>query len=157
MNWLTGGTQSEAKRLIAQLSDSTKRDLAAKELIKLGADSVLPLIDALQAQDPGLVRYYQTLATANPTVRVRVAETLGISKDKSAIPALLDAVKSEYFTVRSQAVLALGNIGDASVIPALLPLLKDAEGEVRSAACVAIVSLRRARWATQNIPPRSHF
>ncbi len=38
MNWLTGGKQGEAKRLIAQLSDSTKRDIAAKELIKLGAE-----------------------------------------------------------------------------------------------------------------------
>lgn len=157
MNWLTGGPQGEAKRLIAQLVDSAKRDLAAKELIKLGADSVLPLIDALQTQDLGLLLYYQqilarlsfatlpltkALGTARPTVRARVAETLGISKDRSAIPALLDALEDEYFTVRSCAVLALGNIGDAQTIPFLLPLLKDKEEEVRSAACVAIAKFR---------------
>ena len=157
MNWLTGGTQGEAKRLIAQLADSTKRDLAAKELIKLGADSVPPLIDALQTQDLGLLLYYQqilaripsatpaltkTLVTAHPIIRARVVDVFGISKDKSAIPALLDALKGEYFTVRSRAVLALGNLGDRSVVPVLLPLLKDTEAEVRSAACVAIASFR---------------
>ncbi len=157
MNWLTGGPQGEAKRLIAQLADSTRRDAAARELIKLGADSVPPLIDALQTQDPSLILIYQhilarissatpiltkTLATAHPIVRGRVSEVFGMSKDRSAIPALLDALKGEYFTVRSRAALALGNIGDASVIPALLPLLKDNDGEVRMTACVAIAKFR---------------
>jgi HEAT repeat protein len=157
MNWLTGGPQGEVKRLIAQLSDSARRDNAAKELIKLGADSVPLLIDALQAQDPNLILYYQhilarissatpaltkALATAHSIVRARVAEVFGISKDKSAIPALLDALRGEYFTVRSHAALALGNIGDASAVPFLLPLLKDTEGEVRSAACVSIAKFR---------------
>ncbi len=159
MNWLTGGHQGEAKRLVVQLADSTKRDTAAKELIKLGANAVPPLIDALQTQDPGLVLTYQHIlaripaatpaltkalatTTYRPVVRARVAETLGMSKDRSAIPALLDALKDEYFTVRVSAALALGNIGDARVIPSLLPLLKDKDGEVRSAACVAIAKFR---------------
>jgi HEAT repeat protein len=80
----------------------------------------------------------KALATAHPLVRGRVAEIFGMNKDRSVIPALLDALKGEYFTVRSRAALVLGNIGDASVIPFLLPLLKDKENEVRSAACVAI-------------------
>lgn len=153
MNWFTGGAHGEAKRLITQLTDSTKRDAAAKELIQLGADSVPPLIDALQTQDLGLLLYYQqilaripsatpllikTLSTAHPIIRARVVEILGISKDKASIPALFDAVKGEYFTVRSRAALVLANIGDAQVLPALLPLLKDRESEVRSAACIAV-------------------
>ncbi len=157
MNWLTGGSHGEAKRLIAQLADSTKRDAAAKELIKLGADSVPPLMDALQTQDLGLLlRYQQILArissailpltkalgSAHPTVRARAAETLGISKDRSAIPVLLNALKDEYFIVREHAMLALGNIGDTQVIPSLLPFLKDKDEEVRSAACVAIAKFR---------------
>jgi len=153
MNWLTGGPQGEAKRLVVQLGDLTKRDAAAKELIKMGADAVPPLIDALQTEDPNLIPYYQhilaripsaaptltkALATAHPIVRGHAAEIFGISRDKSAIPALLDALKGEYFTVRSRAALALANIGDAKVIHFLLPLLKDKEDEVRSAACVSI-------------------
>ncbi len=153
MNWLTGGTQGEAKKLISLLSDSTKQDAAAKELIKLGADSVPSLINALQTQDLNLLLYYQqilsripsaspimikALATAHPLIRGRVAEIFGITKDKSAIPVLLDVLKGEYYTVRSRAALALGNIGDMQVIPSLMPLLKDQEAEVRSAACIAL-------------------
>jgi len=157
MNWLTGGAQGEAKRLISQLADSVKRDAAARELIKLGAGSVPPLIDALQTQDLSLLLYYQqilaripsatpslakTLATAHPIIRARAAEVFSINKDKNAVPALLDAIKGEYFTVRSRAALALGNIGDAQVIPELLLLLKDREGEVRAAACIALGKFR---------------
>lgn len=157
MNWLTGGTQGEAKRLITQLSDSTKRDIAARELIKLGADSVPLLVDLLQTHDPNLILTIQhilaripsatpllvkVLATAHPLARGRVAEVFGISKDTAAIPALLEALKGEFFTVRSRAALALSNIGDARAVNFLFPLLKDKEDEVRSAACIAIAKFR---------------
>ena len=153
MNWLTGGPQGEAKKLITQLADSAKRDVAAKELIKLGADAFPPLIEALQTQDLSLLQFYQqiltripsstpalikALATAHPLIRGRVAEIFGIIKDKSTVPALLDALKGEYFTVRSRAALALGNIGDPRTIPDLVLLLKDKEPEVRIAACTAL-------------------
>ncbi|MBI3152248.1 MAG: HEAT repeat domain-containing protein [Chloroflexi bacterium] len=157
MDWFSGSKQGQAKKLISQLADMTKRDAAARELIKLGTDALPALIDALQTQDLNLLLTYQhilaripsatpeltkTLAAAHPLVRGRVAEVFSINRDKTAIPALLEAVKGEYFTVRSRAALALGNIGDARVIPALFPLLKDREDEVRIAACVAIGKFR---------------
>lgn len=159
MSWFTGGhsAQGEAKRLIPQLADSNRRDAAARELIKLGADAVPPLIDSLQSQDPNLVLYCQhilaripaatpllvkALTTAHPLTRGCVAEVFGISKDRSAVPALLDAAKGEYFTVRARSALALANIGDPRVVNFLLPLLKDREGEVRSAACTAIAKFK---------------
>ena len=37
----------------------------------------------------------------------RKAEIFGINKDRNAVPALLEALQGEYFTVRSWAVLAL--------------------------------------------------
>ncbi|MBL8102974.1 MAG: HEAT repeat domain-containing protein [Anaerolineales bacterium] len=157
MDWLSGSKHGQAKKLIAQLADGTKRDQAARELIGMGADAVLPLIDALQTQDLNLLLTYQhilaripsasphlikTLGTAHPLVRARVAEVFSLSKDKNAIPALMEAVKGEFFTVRSRAALALGNIGDARVVPVLFPLLKDNDDEVRIAACVAIGKFR---------------
>ncbi len=157
MDWLPGSKQGQVKKLIAQLADVTKRDPIAHELIRMGDDAVLPLIDALQTQDLNLILIYQhilaripsasphlmkTLGTAHPIIRARAAEVFSISKDKNAIPALLEAVKGEFFTVRSRAALALGNIGDARVIPALFPLLKDKDDEVRIAACVAIGKFR---------------
>ncbi len=89
MDWLTGSKQGEAKRLITQLADVTKRDRAAQDLIRLGTDAVTPLLEVLQTKDVNLLPYYQqilaripsatpsltkTLKTAHPIIRGRVAE-----------------------------------------------------------------------------------
>jgi HEAT repeat protein len=155
MEWLTGGKQGEAKRLIAQLVDANaaKRDQAARDLVGLGADAVPPLLDVLQTKDQSLLPIYEqilaripaaspelikTLTTAHPILRARAADVFSISRDKSAIPALLKAVHGEYYTVRARAALALGKIGDRKAIPPLLALLKDPEVDVRIAACLAL-------------------
>ena len=157
MDWLTGSKQGESKKLISQLADSTKRDAAAQNLMKLGTDAVPALMEALQTQDLSLLLIYQhvlaripsaqpqmtkALTSTHPVIRGRIIEVFGISKDKMLIPVLLDALKSEYFTVRSKALLALATIGDERTVPDLLPLLKDPEDEVRIAACAAIGKFR---------------
>ncbi|GAB4567134.1 MAG: HEAT repeat domain-containing protein [Anaerolineales bacterium] len=157
MDWLTNSKYSEAKKLIPMLTDSARRDRAAQELIRLGADAVPPLLDALQTQDLNLLAIYQhilaripsaspeltkALKSAHPLIRGRVAEVFGISKDKNAIPILLEALHGEFFTVRARAASALANIGDPRIIPELLPLLKDREDEVRMAACAAVGKFR---------------
>jgi HEAT repeat protein len=157
MDWFTNSKQGEAKKWISMLADPAKRDRAAQELIRLGGDAVLPLMEALQTQDLNLLAIYQqilaripsaspeltkALKSAHPLIRGRVAEVFAISKDKNAIPALLEALRGEFFTVRARAAIALANIGDARVIPELLPLLKDREDEVRIAACVAVGKFR---------------
>ena len=153
MDWFTGSKQGEAKRLIAQLADGTKRDRAAQDLIRMGGDAVPFLVEALQTRDPSLLPLVQqilahipsatpalikALTSAHPLVRGRVAEIFAISQDRSAVPALLAVLEGEYFTVRSRAALALGKIGDARAIQPLLPALKDQEDEVRIAACLAL-------------------
>ena len=55
MDWLTGSKQGEARKLISQLADSTKRDAASQSLLKLGADAVPALMEALQTQDLNLL------------------------------------------------------------------------------------------------------
>ena len=153
MDWLTGGKQGEARRLITQLADATRRDSAASELISLGTDAAPALLEALQTKDLSQLPIYQKilaripsasqpliklLSTAHPLIRGRAADVFAISRNQSAVPALLDALRGEYFTVRSRAALALGAIGDPKTIPALLPALKDRETEVRIAACLAL-------------------
>jgi HEAT repeat protein len=153
MDWFLGSKQGEAKRLISQLADVTKRDRAAQDLIRMGHEAAPVLIEALQAKDGNLLPLYQqilaripsatpllikTLGTAHPILRGRVAEVLGIRRERSAIPALLEALQGEYFTVRARAALALGKIGDTKAIQPLLHLLKDKEDEVRIAACLAL-------------------
>jgi HEAT repeat protein len=153
MSWLTGGKQGDAKRFVTQLADSNKRDKAAQELIRLGADAVPTLLEALQTRDPDLLPVYeqilaripsasqpliQTLVNAHPILRARVVDVLGIRKDKTSIPILLDALKGEYYTVRARAALALGRIGDKRAIEPLFLALKDAEDEVRIGACLGL-------------------
>jgi HEAT repeat protein len=157
MDWFTGSKQGEARKLISQLADPSKRDMAAQSLIKLGGDAVSALLDALQTRDLSLLPIYQhlliriptakpelikSLSTAQPIVRARVVEIFGISRDATAIPLLLGALQDENSVVRAQSILALSNIGDPKVIPALLPLLKDREDEVRIAACQGIGKFR---------------
>jgi HEAT repeat protein len=122
-------------------------------LIHIGADAVPTLLEALQTNDQSLLAYYQyilaqipvaiptlikTLSTAHPILRGRVAEVLGMSRNRNAIPALLEALQGEYFTVRSRSALALGKIGDPKAIQPLIHALKDPEDEVRIAACLAL-------------------
>jgi HEAT repeat protein len=157
MDWFLGSKQGEAKRLVAQLGDVAKRERAAQELIRMGADSVPLLIEALQTKDQNLLLLYQqilaripsatpsltrTLNSAHPILRGRVAEVFGISRDRSAVPTLLEALRGEFFTVRSRAALALGKIGDTKAIQPLIGLLKDQEDEVRIAACLALGSFK---------------
>lgn len=153
MDWFLGSKQGEAKRLISQLTDVTRRERAAQNLIRMGGEAAPALIEALQTKDGDLLALYQqilaripsaapllikTLGSAHPIIRGRVAEVLGISRDRSAVPALLEALEGEFFTVRSRAALSLGKIGDTRAIQPLLHLLKDKEDEVRIAACLAL-------------------
>ena len=153
MDWFIGSKQGEAKRLIGQLGDVTKRDRAAQDLLRMGGDAVPFLVEALQTRDPHLLPYYQqilaripsaypllikALNSAHPLLRGRVAEVFAISKDRNAVPALLDALQGEFFTVRSRAALALGKISDTKALQPLLQALKDEEEEVRIAACLAL-------------------
>jgi len=153
MSWLTGGKQGEAKRLVTQLADETKREQTAQDLIKLDADALPIIIEALQTKDLNLLSIYQqvlaripsasktlihTLGTAHPIIRARVADVLGIRKDSSAVPALIDALKGEFYTVRARAAIALGRIGDKGTIDPLFVALKDPEDDVRIAACLGL-------------------
>ncbi|NTU55446.1 MAG: HEAT repeat domain-containing protein, partial [Anaerolineales bacterium] len=157
MSWLTGGKQGEAKRLVAQLSDSATRDHAAQDLIRLDADALPALLEALQTRDLNLLAIYQQilaripsaspellklLATAHPILRARAADVLGLRRDKSAMPALLDALKGEFYTVRARAAIALGRIGDKQATNPLLNALKDPEVDVRIGACLGLGYLK---------------
>lgn len=153
MDWFTNSKQSEIKKLINQLADESRRDGAAQELMKLSPDSIPVLIDALQSSDLKLILTIQhllariqsaspqlikTFQTAHPIIRAHVADVFAISKDKNAIPVLLEALSGEFYTVRSRSAIALGSIGDSKYIPNLISLLKDKEDEVRIGACIGL-------------------
>jgi len=65
-------------------------------------------------------------------------ELLGITLSDKAIPALLEALKNEYYSVRLRAADALGKIGNEAAVTALLEALKDERDFVRSSAADAL-------------------
>jgi len=67
-----------------------------------------------------------------------VAEVLAQTKDPQAAPALLEALRGEFYTVRSRAATALGAIGDPGAVAPLIHRLGDPELEVRMAAVRAL-------------------
>jgi len=153
MSWFSVGKQGEVKKFISLLADSSERDRAAQELIRLDVGAVPFLIEALQTRDPNLLQIYQhvlaripsaspaltkTLQEAHPILRARAADVLGVRRDKSVVPELLDALNGEFYTVRARAAIALGRIGDVQAIDPLLNALKDPEDDVRIAACLGL-------------------
>jgi len=154
MNWLTGSKHAEARKLVNQLKDASKRERARAELLRMGAEAAPALIEALQTTDLNLLPYYQavlarlgvaatpaliySLLNAHPLIRGRVAEVLAHTKDANAVPALLSALRGEFYTVRGRAARALGAIGDQQTVRPLLEALKDPELEVRTEAVKAV-------------------
>ena len=150
MNWLTGSKLGEARKLVKQLGDGVKRERAAAELVRLGAEAAPALIEALQTKDQDLLPLYQgilarigvaatpalthSLLKDHPLIRGRVAEVLEKTADPKAVPALLKALRGEFYTVRGRAARALGAIGDQGAIEPLLKILKDPELEARIGA-----------------------
>jgi HEAT repeat protein len=158
MNWITGGPHTEAKKWIGQLTDPAKRERAAQELIRLGAEAAPALVEALQSRDPNLPpivgrllarigpaavpALVHSLQNAHPLIRVQVVDVLAQIKDRSVVLPLLDALQGEFYTVRARAAAALGLVGDPQVIPHLLKALKDPEPEVRAWAALALGKFR---------------
>ena len=157
MDWLTGGHAGEAKRWVSQLADPIKRERAAGELKRLGAEAAPALIEALGGRDPalrepaagmlveigpaGLPALLHALTTAPPKTQAALAGVLGGLGERRAIPALLEALRGEFFAVRAAAAIALGKLGDASAITYLMAALRDPEPEVRAAAVGALSGL----------------
>lgn len=76
-------------------------------------------------------------------VRSRAVWQLGHLGDRSAAPALIEALQDENEDVRWSAVWALGELGDEAAIPALEVASEEDESEdVRSRAGQALRLLR---------------
>ncbi|MBM4085770.1 MAG: HEAT repeat domain-containing protein, partial [Planctomycetes bacterium] len=84
---------------IARLKDpknEANRVSVRKEIEKLGAEAVEPLVALLKEEDFN--------------VRLNAVMALGELKDPRAIPALTQAIEDKRFGVRYRAILALGQI-----------------------------------------------
>ena len=86
---------------------------------------------------PLLIYVLNALKDKNPYVRATAAKVLGEIGDKTAVPALIKALKDENADVCTAAAKALEKIGKTAV-PALIKALKDENPDVRTAAAEAL-------------------
>lgn len=93
------------------------------------------------AQAP-VQEHLRDLQSSLPAVRRQAALALGRSAEKSAGPALIQALKDPQPEVRREAARALGAIKEVSAAPALAAALRDADKNVRSCAAFALGEIR---------------
>ncbi len=65
----------------------------------------------------------QIMVESDDFLREEAAQFLGDSKDPTAVPELLEGLKSEEYSVVAKSALALGNIGDSRAEPFLLEIV----------------------------------
>jgi HEAT repeat protein len=81
----------------------------------------LAIIDTLSPEAIQLAR--QILLESNEYLREEAARFLGDSKVPTAVPELIEALKSEDYNVVTKSALALGEIGDSRAEPYLLEIV----------------------------------
>ncbi|QBB69560.1 hypothetical protein ELE36_03725 [Pseudolysobacter antarcticus] len=73
--------------------------------------------------------------------RYNAAAALGELGDRSAVPALIEALGSPSKSVRENALVSLGNLGAVQAIPSMKKLLHDASPDVRANAAYSLAEL----------------
>jgi HEAT repeat protein len=157
MDWITG-KRDDTRKIIAQLGNPAMRSAAASELLHIGPAAVDGLVEVMGGRDLNLrapaaqvlvrmgttaiPRLSQLLTSAHPEIRQQIADALGDIHHPDALPALMEATRGQFFTVRARAASALAKIGDAQAIQILISLLSDNEPSVRIAAALAVGSFR---------------
>src|SRR5262249_40716440 len=123
--------KAAAPALIDALNDDDPevRDKADFALFEMGSVAVPFLLHGLTRDEP--------------RIRSAVAETLGsiLPRPRTAVPALIKALKDKDAVVRLKTVQALGAIADSTAIPSLLSIHQDdADMHVRDAVLVALLN-----------------
>lgn len=122
-------------------SDSTnKRWQAAFELSRiLSQGEKLPVNEGIRSQ---LVQVFTESKKDDPRIRQYLALVLGHLKEKSAVPALSEAVKDESNDVKIYSLWALGNIEEEAGGAAALEALSESDLGVQRMAVGALSALR---------------
>ena len=90
---------------------------------------------------PNIEQLLLDLKNSGAGGRQSAACLLADIKDKSTVPALIEALKDTDYKVRMRAAEALGNIGDSSAIHPLVALLGDSNSSVWVTSAKAIVKI----------------
>ncbi|MHC4165768.1 MAG: HEAT repeat domain-containing protein [Planctomycetota bacterium] len=112
------------------------REAAAITLFPVAPRSEGPL-----NRSTDISRLSRRLVSGDVAARISAAQTLGVLRDRSSIPALVKALKDTSPQVRASAGLALAACGDRSATEPLLETLNDRNVFAAQAANIALENL----------------
>jgi len=155
------GDPSAVPALIACLDQQDVSEAAANALVQIGKPAVPALIETLtnpservriaactalgQIRDASAA--HALIACLDKRDISKVAANALVQIGKPAVPALIEALKSENDFVRRAACIALGQIGDPAAVSELAKCLQDSVIDIRIAACSALGQIRDASAA----------
>lgn len=102
---------------------------------------VTPKLDGSLNRASDVVKLSRILQSGNVAERLSAVQSLGLLRDRSAIPVLVHAIRDTSPQVRTGAGLALAACGDRSVVDPLLELLNDRDVFAAQAANIALENL----------------
>jgi HEAT repeat protein len=91
------------------------------------------------------------LESQEPDLSVAAGWALGRIGDKQAVPALRQALHSEYALLRSRSARSLANLGDADAVPLLRELLKNEKHDSIRVAYASALGVFRAEQALDDL------
>jgi HEAT repeat protein len=91
------------------------------------------------------------LQSQEPDLSVAAGWALGRIGDKRALPALRQALHSEYALLRSRSARSLANLGDADAVPLLRELLKSEKHDSIRVAYASALGVFRAEQALDDL------
>ena len=112
---------------------------------------VADLLDEVRDEEPGTVRRWLIVVGLAKERQYRDPRQIGqieeelVALGRSAVPALIAALRDEGKTVRSCSAGALGSVGDDRAVEPLLAALRDRDAVVRASAALALGRLRDRR------------
>ncbi|MDD5676600.1 MAG: MFS transporter [Kiritimatiellae bacterium] len=102
-------------------------------------------------QEPLTNALIAILKSQEPDLSVAAGWALGRIADKRAIPALRQALHSEYALLRSRSARSLSNLGDAESVPLLCDLLKNEKNDNIRVAYASALGVFRAERALDDL------
>lgn len=83
-------------------------------------------------------KWIARLESHDSDISIMAAAKLGKLGDRTAVPALIEALRTRHAHIRATCARALGELGDPAAIPALIEALRDPDTSVSYTAADAL-------------------
>ena len=150
---------NEAERLSTTRSmGDAENPLSVAELLEAVTDpsfnvryEAIVAMARMPPQEPLTNALIAVLKSQEPDLSVAAGWALGRIADKRSIPALRQALHSEYALLRSRSARSLANLGDAESVPLLCELLKSEKHDSIRVAYASALGVFRAEQALDDL------